>query len=80
MSGRKYGPIEASIVNKSKSNMWLKINLTEGQNREIRNVLNSLNLEVSRLIRISYGPFNLAKLPKGNIIEIKSKKIFNFRQ
>ncbi len=76
--GRRYGPIKASIFKKTKSLMWLNINLTEGQNREIRNVLNHLNLDVIRLIRISYGPFKLTNIPKGNIIEIKNKKFFKY--
>ncbi len=75
--GKKYDSIKAKIIKKMKTNMWLKINLTEGKNREIRNVLSFLNLEVIRLKRISYGPFSLTNIPKGNIIEVK-KNISHF--
>ena len=47
--------------------------LTEGKNREIRKVMEALGLKVNRLIRVSYGPFNLGELPKGAAQEIKEQ-------
>jgi 23S rRNA pseudouridine2605 synthase len=56
---------------KSGANTWLNITLQEGKNREIRRVMEALNLQVNRLIRVSYGPFNLDDLPKGAAREVK---------
>ena len=75
--GVKYQPIEASVdevpeERKSKgANTWLSMTLHEGKNREIRKVMESLDLKVTRLIRTDYGPFSLGKLPKGAVLEIK---------
>lgn len=68
----KYKSIEAEIDSEQKgANTWVTITLQEGKNREIRRVMEHLNLQVNRLIRISYGPFNLDKLPKQAVSEIK---------
>ncbi|MCD8562905.1 MAG: rRNA pseudouridine synthase, partial [Alphaproteobacteria bacterium] len=55
------------------ANSWLSIGLREGKNREIRRVMEALGLRVNRLIRVSYGPFSLGKLPVGGVEEIKTK-------
>lgn len=74
--GVQYGPIEAVLDennnDKSQANNWIEITLQEGKNREVRNVLEAINLQVNRLIRISYGPFHLGKLPKKAIMEVKT--------
>ena len=49
--------------------------MREGKNREIKNVLGALGLEVNRLIRISYGPFQLGSLDEGAIQEVKSRTL-----
>ena len=73
--GVKYGPIDAVLDEnsneKSQANNWIEITLQEGKNREVRNVLEAINLQVNRLIRVSYGPFHLGKLPKKAIMEVK---------
>lgn len=56
---------------KSGSNTWVQMTLQEGKNREIRRVMEALGLQVNRLIRVSYGPFNLGDLPTGGVQEIK---------
>ncbi len=77
--GVKYGPIEAKLDEnsneKSQANNWIEITLQEGKNREVRNVMEAINLQVNRLIRISYGPFHLGKLPKKAIMEVKSSML-----
>jgi 23S rRNA pseudouridine2605 synthase len=57
----------------SGANAWLIVTLTEGKNREIRKVMNYLGLQVSRLIRTAYGPFELADLESGWALEVKPK-------
>ena len=74
--GVRYGSIVATIegVNEG-TNTWLRMSLSEGKNREIRNVMEALNLQVNRLIRLSYGPFELGPLKRGDLVEIKPKAI-----
>jgi 23S rRNA pseudouridine2605 synthase len=59
VEGVAYGAIEATIERQQGSNMWINMALTEGRNREIRRVLEAIGLTVNRLIRVSYGPFQL---------------------
>ena len=73
IDGVSYGPIKAMIDSKQGANTWLSVTLSEGKNREIRKVMKYLGLEVSRLIRVSYGPFQLGNLPKGEVKEISQK-------
>ena len=55
------------------SNAWLTVSLSEGKNREIRRVLAHLGLQVTRLIRIAYGPFQLGELARGAVEEVPRK-------
>ncbi len=73
LDGVDYGPIEASIDRVQGSNIWLVLGLREGKNREVKRVLASLGLTVNRLIRISFGPFQLADLEEGEIREIRGR-------
>ena len=79
IDGVHYKSIDASLEKHDnqqkigKTNSWLSITLTEGKNREIRKVMEALNLSVNRLIRVSYGPFQLGKLPTQGVEEVKSK-------
>ena len=73
VDGVFYGSIEATLDREQGSNAWLTIGLREGKNREVKNILGALGLEVSRLIRISYGPFQLGDLPEGHVQEIKGR-------
>ena len=75
VDGTFYGAIEASLDKEQGSNAWLTIGLREGKNREVKNVLGALGLEVARLIRISYGPFQLAELPEGHIMEVRGRTL-----
>ncbi|MBU6419782.1 MAG: pseudouridine synthase, partial [Proteobacteria bacterium] len=69
----KYGPIEAAIDSVQRSNTWLSMSLREGKNREIRRVMQALELPVTRLIRVAYGPFQLGTLPRGAVEEVNGK-------
>lgn len=75
VDGVFYGSIEASLDREQGSNAWLTIGLREGKNREVKNILGALGLDVSRLIRISYGPFQLNDLPEGHVLEIKGRML-----
>src|SRR3984957_17130358 len=65
VDGVKYGSIDATLERDQGANVWLVFAIREGKNREVRNVMAHLGLEVNRLIRISYGPFQLAELEEG---------------
>ena len=73
VDGIKYGPIEATLEREQGSNVWLVVALREGKNREVKNVLGALGLEVNRLIRVSYGPFQLNDIPVGGIETVRAK-------
>jgi 23S rRNA pseudouridine2605 synthase len=73
IDGVQYGPIEAGLDARQGSNAWLTVSLREGRNREIRRVMAHLGLEVTRLIRTAYGPFQLGALPRGAVEEVNAK-------
>jgi len=73
IEGVRYGPIEATLDSVQGANAWLTIGLREGKNREVRRVLKSLALDVNRLIRISYGPFQLLDLKPGAVEPVKRR-------
>ena len=62
VDGVFYGAIDAQLEREQGSNVWLTLAFREGKNREVKNVLGSLGLNVNRLIRISFGPFQLGDL------------------
>jgi 23S rRNA pseudouridine2605 synthase len=73
IGGIAYGPIEARIERGQGDNVWLTVSLKEGRNREVRRVLEHLGLQVNRLIRLAYGPFQLGALAKRGIEEVPRK-------
>lgn len=73
LNGMAYGPIEARIETVKGANVWLSVALREGKNREVRVVLEHLGLKVNRLIRVSYGPFQLGSLPRGEVAAVPGK-------
>jgi 23S rRNA pseudouridine2605 synthase len=73
IEGVRYGPVEATLDTVKGSNVWMTIGLREGKNREVRKILGSLMLEVNRLIRISFGPFQLMDLEEGKIEQVKRR-------
>ena len=75
ISGIHYGPIEAKLERLQGSNRWLSFAIREGKNREVRNVLGHLGLTVTRLIRVSFGPFQLGELAQGAVEEVPTRVI-----
>jgi 23S rRNA pseudouridine2605 synthase len=82
IDGVRYGPIEARLDKAKESrdgvsaaNVWITVSITEGKNREVRKVLEHLGLKVNRLIRLSYGPFQLGVLGAGQVEEIGPRVI-----
>jgi 23S rRNA pseudouridine2605 synthase len=73
VEGINYGPIEATLDRDQGSNVWITFAIREGKNREVRNVLRHLGLQVARLIRLSFGPFQLGELAEGAVSEIPTR-------
>jgi 23S rRNA pseudouridine2605 synthase len=73
IDGFQYGPIQARLDRVQGSNAWLSIALREGKNREIRRVLEHFGWPVNRLIRLSFGPFQLGGLAVGEVEEVSAK-------
>jgi 23S rRNA pseudouridine2605 synthase len=75
IDGVRYGPIEARLEREQGANVWLSFAMREGKNREVKNVLGHLGLAVNRLIRVSFGPFQLGDLPEGAIEEVRTRHL-----
>jgi len=73
VEGIRYGPITAMLDSTKGHNSWLTVSFREGKNREIRRVMEALDLTVNRLIRLSYGPFQLGSLKEGDVEEVTPK-------
>jgi 23S rRNA pseudouridine2605 synthase len=75
VEGINYGPIEAKLDKAQGANCWITVTLSEGKNREVRRVLESIGLKVNRLIRLAYGPFQLGTLGEGEVEEVGPRVI-----
>jgi len=73
IDGVHYGSIEAILDREQGKNNWLTIGLREGKNREIKVICEHMGLQVNRLIRISFGPFQLGDLNPGKVEEVSGK-------
>lgn len=73
VDGVRYGPIQARLEREQGANVWISMTLREGKNREIKRVLEKLGLNVNRLIRTSYGPFQLGDLKDGVVQEVPER-------
>jgi len=79
VEGMHYGSINANLERRTGRNCWIEMSLTEGKNREVRKVLAHLGLQVSRLIRTAYGPFDLGGLQPGDVDEVPQSALGAFR-
>ena len=75
IDGERFQPMTVTLDRQQGANAWLTIGLREGKNREIRRAMTDLGLTVNRLIRISYGPFQLGQLKPGAVEELRRKVI-----
>lgn len=73
VDGVRYGPIRAVLDRQQGANAWLTVAITEGRNREVRKIMAHLGFTVSRLIRVSYGPFQLGLLEPGEVDEVPAR-------
>lgn len=73
VDGVQYGVIQAKLDRQQGSNSWITLSITEGKNREVRNIMRHLGLTVNRLIRVAYGPFQLGALKEGTVEEVPAK-------
>jgi 23S rRNA pseudouridine2605 synthase len=73
IDGERFQPMTVTIDRQKGANAWLTIGLREGRNREIRRAVEAVGLEVNRLIRISYGPFQLGDMATGAVEEVRAK-------
>ncbi|WP_095011347.1 pseudouridine synthase [Tsuneonella mangrovi] len=80
IDGMHYGRIDADLERKTGRNQWIVMTITEGKNREVRRVLEHLGLEVNRLIRVGYGPFELGDMPRGTALEIPQVQVERLRK
>ena len=75
IEGMRYGAIEATLDREQGANVWLTFAIREGKNREVRNVLEHLGLQVNRLIRVSYGPFQLGEMQETAVEEVRTRML-----
>ena len=73
IDGEQFRPMDVSFDRQQGANAWLTMAIREGKNREIRRALQEIGLDVNRLIRLSYGPFQLGELPLGEVEEVKTR-------
>ncbi|WP_305972456.1 MULTISPECIES: pseudouridine synthase [unclassified Mameliella] len=73
VDGQKFQPMQVSLDRQQGANAWLTVGLREGKNREIRRAMTDIGLTVNRLIRVSYGPFQLGQMKPGEVQEVRRK-------
>jgi 23S rRNA pseudouridine2605 synthase len=73
LEGERFQPMSVAIDRQQGANVWLTVGIREGRNREVRRALDAVGLAVNRLIRVSYGPFQLGDLAPGAVEEVRPK-------
>jgi 23S rRNA pseudouridine2605 synthase len=77
VNGIRYRPVRIAIDSRQGGNCWLTMTLREGKNREIKKLLEHVGLQVTRLIRTGYGPFQLGRLAQGAVEEVPHRLLLN---
>lgn len=77
VDGVRYGSIEAKLDKVQGSNVWLTVGLKEGKHREVKRVLGALGLKVNRLIRLSFGPFQVGDLAEGEVVQVPNRVLLD---
>ncbi|MCK8483178.1 pseudouridine synthase [Aliiroseovarius sp. S2029] len=75
IDGEKFQPMSVSLDRQQGANAWLTVTLREGKNREVRRAMEAVGLTVNRLLRVSYGPFQLGELKPGEVEEIRQRVV-----
>lgn len=75
VDGQRFQPMTVSLDRQQGANAWLTIGLREGKNREIRKAIEDIGFTVNRLIRVSYGPFQLGTLKVGEVEELRRRVV-----
>ncbi len=75
IDGERFQPIDVTLERQQGANAWVTVALREGKNREIRRAMEAIGLTVNRLIRISYGPFQLGELKPGGVEEVRARVV-----
>lgn len=75
VDGERFGSISAELERETGTNNWLRVTLSEGRKREVRRALEAVSLQVNRLIRVSFGPFELSDLPPGGVQEVNAAEL-----
>ena len=75
VDGQRYQPMTVTLDRQQGANAWLTIGLREGKNREIRKAIEDIGFTVNRLIRVSYGPFQLGTLKAGTVEELRRRVV-----
>ncbi len=73
VEGVRYQPMVVTFDRQQGANAWLTVSLREGKNREIRRAMSEIGVTVNRLIRVSYGPFQLGNLKAGEVEEVRRR-------
>lgn len=73
VEGESFQPMQVTLDRQKGANAWMTVGLREGKNREIRRAMTAIGLTVNRLIRISFGPFQLGTLKSGDVLEVRSR-------
>ena len=75
IEGERFQPMDVSLDRQQGANAWVTVGIREGRNREIRRAMESVGLTVNRLIRVSYGPFQLGQLKQGEVEEVRRRVV-----